>query len=197
MKGMRIRCLLLAAGLCASLFAGCNRSDEIRLFDDSPVLDGVFVHDSETEQRESSETETAEITPESSAQNPEQSMITREDVWGKYDLETLFAIWEQKMTETAAASEFTPKICEDLEKQAQSTEPADVSVEENVITFSVKTTREDSDVRTDVTLAGGEYVLRLLYEMRENGVLYPYVTIVCTCPDGELFSQTWGLPDVG
>lgn len=101
------------------------------------------------------------------------------------------------MTETAAASEFTPKICEDLEKQAQSTEPADVSVEENVITFSVKTTREDSDVRTDVTLAGGEYVTWLLYEMRENGVLYPYVTIVCTCPDGELFSQTWGLPDVG
>lgn len=197
MKGIRIGRLMLAAGICAGLLAGCNRSDEIRLFDDSPVLDEAFVHDSETEQRESSETETVEITPESSVQNPEQSMITREDVWGKYDLETLLADWEQKIKETAAASEFTSKICEDLEKEAQSTEPANVSVEENVITFSVKTTREDSDVRTDVTLAGGEYVLRLLYEMRKNGVLYPYVTIVCTCPDGELFSQTWGLPDEG
>ena len=196
MKGIRIARLLLAAGMCAVLLAACGTSEEIVLFDDvtSKAADGSS-HEAEIEKNEQQEDSVFEIEPELPAEEQEQSMLTREDVWGKYDLETLLDDWEKKIQDTVGESEFTPKLCDALEQEAQSTEPADVSVEENVAVFSVKTTREEADAHWDVTLAGGEYVTWLLYEMYENGVLYPCVQIVCTDQNGGSNSQMWRLPD--
>ena len=183
MKGIRIARLLLAAGMCAVLLAACGTSEEIVLFDDvtSKAADGSS-HEAKIEKNEQQEDSVFEIEPELPAEEQEQSMLTREDVWGKFDLETLLDDWEKKIQYTVCESEFTPNLC-------------DAPVEENVAVFSVKTTREEADAHWDVTLAGGEYVTWLLYEMYENGVLYPCVQIVCTDQNGGSNSQMWRLPD--
>lgn len=83
MKGIRIARLLLAAGMCAVLLAACGTSEEIVLFDDvtSKAADGSS-HEAKIEKNEQQEDSVFEIEPELPAEEQEQSMLTREDVWG-------------------------------------------------------------------------------------------------------------------
>lgn len=98
--------------------------------------------------------------------------------------EELVADWEQTMQKAAEEEALVQTICETLEKEAESTESVNVSVDGNVLIFSVKTTRTDAEAYNDIFDVCGEDIQTLLSNIQQKGVDYPCVQIQCTNQSG-------------
>ena len=96
----------------------------------------------------------------------------------------LVSDWTQTMQKAVEQEALVQTICETLEKEAESTEPVNVSVDENILIFSVKTTRTDEEAYNDIFDVCGKEIQTLLSNIRQKGVDYPCAQIQCTDKNG-------------
>ena len=98
--------------------------------------------------------------------------------------EELVADWEQTMQKAVEQEPLVQTICETLQEEAESTEPVNVSVDGNVLLFTVKTTRTDEAAYNDIFDVCGEEIHTLLLQIQQKGVDYPCAQIQCSDKSG-------------
>ena len=100
--------------------------------------------------------------------------------------------WEEKNEEIIKTDPLVEEISQMLIEESQSTEPVDVSAEENLIRFTVKSESEAIDLLQQMAEKTNGKIDRLLAHMKESGIEYPNIEIVWKRATG-MSAQTFAL----
>ncbi len=88
------------------------------------------------------------------------------------------AQWEETNEEIIKTDPLVEEISQMLIEESQSTEPVDISVDENLIRFTVKSESEDQGLLQRMVEKTNKRIDILIVHMQERGVGYPSVEIV-------------------
>lgn len=117
-------------------------------------------------------------------ENPQESSV---DAYAQ-----MLAEWEEKNEEIIKTDPLVEEISQMLIEESQSTEPVDVSAEENLIRFTVKSESEAIDLLQRMAEKTNGKIDRLLAHMKESGIEYPNIEIVWKRATG-MSAQTFAL----